>query len=93
MGRGKNIAFSTVCRASLNGYLSLPRTWFVLRLMSSWAHRQRQRWRRATATIPIVMVSASDPWLQVWLPVWRDREAMCRPSGLGTELNQKAGGT
>jgi putative ABC transport system substrate-binding protein len=30
----------------------------------------------ATITIPIVMTSFPDPWVQVWLPVWRGREAM-----------------
>jgi hypothetical protein len=32
--------------------------------------------KKATTTIPIVMVTASDPWVQVWLRVWRGREAM-----------------
>ena len=32
--------------------------------------------KKATTTIPIVMASVGTPWLQVWLPVWRGREAM-----------------
>ena len=32
--------------------------------------------KRATTTIPIVMTNVGDPWVQVWLPVWRGREAM-----------------
>ena len=32
--------------------------------------------KRATTTIPIVMTNSGDPWVQVWLPVWRGREAM-----------------
>jgi ABC-type uncharacterized transport system substrate-binding protein len=30
----------------------------------------------ATTTIPIVMVNVEIPWLSVWSPVWRGREAM-----------------
>ena len=32
--------------------------------------------KKATTTIPIVMASVGDPVVQVWLPVWRGREAM-----------------
>ena len=32
--------------------------------------------KNATTTIPIVMANAADPVVQVWLPVWRGREAM-----------------
>ena len=32
--------------------------------------------KNATTTIPIVMTNAGDPVVQVWLSVWRDREAM-----------------
>ena len=32
--------------------------------------------KKATTTIPIVMASGLDPLLQVWLTVWRVREAM-----------------
>jgi putative ABC transport system substrate-binding protein len=32
--------------------------------------------KKATSTIPIVMANPGTPWVQVWLPVWRDREAM-----------------
>ena len=32
--------------------------------------------KKATSTIPIVMANATDPVGQVWLPVWRGREAM-----------------
>ena len=32
--------------------------------------------KSATTTIPIVMANAADPVVQVWLPVWRGREAM-----------------
>jgi putative tryptophan/tyrosine transport system substrate-binding protein len=32
--------------------------------------------KRATTTIPIVMVNSADPVGQVWLPVWPSREAM-----------------
>jgi putative tryptophan/tyrosine transport system substrate-binding protein len=31
--------------------------------------------KSATTTIPIVMTNAGIRWLQVWLPVWRGREA------------------
>ena len=31
--------------------------------------------KKATTTIPIVMVNSGDPVAQVWLPVWRGREA------------------
>ena len=30
----------------------------------------------AISTIPIVMTSTPTPWVQVWLPVWRGREAI-----------------
>ena len=30
----------------------------------------------ATSTISIVMTTSADPWVRVWLPVWRGREAM-----------------
>ena len=32
--------------------------------------------KKATTTIPIVMTNSVDPVVQVWLPVWRGREAM-----------------
>ena len=32
--------------------------------------------KKATTTIPIVMACVGDPVVQVWLPVWRGREAM-----------------
>ena len=32
--------------------------------------------KKATTTIPIVMTTLGIPWVQVWLPVWRGREAM-----------------
>jgi putative tryptophan/tyrosine transport system substrate-binding protein len=32
--------------------------------------------KKATSTIPIVMTNSVDPWVEVWLPVWRGREAM-----------------
>ncbi len=32
--------------------------------------------KKATTTIPIVMAGSADPVAQVWLPVWRVREAM-----------------
>ena len=32
--------------------------------------------KSATTTIPIVMTNVATPWVQVWLPVWRGREAM-----------------
>ena len=32
--------------------------------------------KSATNSIPIVMANAADPWVQVWLPVWRSPEAM-----------------
>jgi putative ABC transport system substrate-binding protein len=32
--------------------------------------------KKATTTIPIVMTSIGTPWVKVWLPVWRGREAM-----------------
>ena len=32
--------------------------------------------KKATTTIPIVMTNVRTPWVQVWLPVWRGREAM-----------------
>jgi ABC-type uncharacterized transport system substrate-binding protein len=35
--------------------------------------------KKATTTIPIVMTNVGDPpWVQVWLPVWRGREATSR---------------
>jgi len=37
--------------------------------------------KKATSTIPIVMISATDPvGEKVWLPVWRGREAISRGS-------------
>ena len=36
--------------------------------------------KSATTTIPIVMTTMPILWLQVWLPVWRGREAMSRGS-------------
>ena len=42
--------------------------------------------KRATTSIPIVLTSHADPWLQVWLPVWRGQEVtspgirLCRQS-------------
>jgi putative ABC transport system substrate-binding protein len=36
--------------------------------------------KNATTTIPIVTTTTGTPWVQVWLPVWRGREAMSRSS-------------
>jgi ABC-type uncharacterized transport system substrate-binding protein len=38
--------------------------------------------KKATTTIPIVMTNSVDPWVKVWLPVWRGREAMSPGSRL-----------
>jgi putative tryptophan/tyrosine transport system substrate-binding protein len=38
--------------------------------------------KTASTTIPIVMAASADPWAQVWLPVWRGREAMSPVSRL-----------
>ena len=46
--------------------------------------------KKATNTIPIVMASFQTPWLQVWLLVWRGREAISPGTqSLNPELNTK----
>ena len=38
--------------------------------------------KKATTTIPIVMTNSGIPWVRVWLPVWRGREAILPGSRL-----------
>ena len=62
---GKNMSSSTdLPSKKMSACLSLPRNWFVLRLISSWSQGRQSALaaKKATTTIPIVMASVRTPW-------------------------------
>src|SRR4030095_7819385 len=79
-GSGERILPSIIGsqRGKIAVYLSLPRTWFDLIVVTGTIAALAAK--RATSTIPSCSQALRTLWVQVWLPVWLGQEAMSRGS-------------